>query len=57
MLLGLFIGLPVSLVVGGFTGTFFNSLYVQFYFGLVEPPQPLEVYSDPGAPPVQPGMG
>ena len=42
LLLALFIGLPISLVLGGYTGTFFNSLYVQFYFQLVEPPQPIE---------------
>ena len=40
LLMALFIGLPVALVVGGYTGTFFNALYVQFYFRLVEPPQP-----------------
>jgi len=39
LLMALFIGLPVALVIGGYTGTFFNSLYVQFYFRLVEPPQ------------------
>ena len=41
LLMALFIGLPVALVVGGYTGTFFNALYVQFYFRLVEPPQPV----------------
>ena len=30
-------GLPVSLVVGGYFGTFFSSLYTLFYFELVEP--------------------
>jgi hypothetical protein len=40
LLMALFIGLPVALVVGGYTGTFFNALYVQFYFRLVEPPHP-----------------
>jgi len=39
-MLAVFIGLPVALVLGGYTGTFFNALYVQFYFRLVEPPQP-----------------
>jgi hypothetical protein len=37
LLMALFIGMPVALAVGGYTGTFFNSLYVQFYFRLVEP--------------------
>jgi len=41
LMMALFIGLPVALVVGGYTGTFFNALYVQFYFRLVEPPQPI----------------
>jgi hypothetical protein len=40
-LMALFIGLPVALAVGGYTGTFFNALYVQFYFRMVEPPQPV----------------
>ena len=37
LLMALFIGLPVALVIGGYTGTFFNALYVQFYFRMVEP--------------------
>ena len=32
-------GLPISLVFGGFFGTFSSSLYTIFYFRLVEPPQ------------------
>jgi hypothetical protein len=48
LLMALFIGLPVALVVGGYTGTFFNALYVQFYFRLVEPPQPVPATA-PGA--------
>lgn len=43
LLLAVFIGLPVAVVVGGYTGTFFNALYVQFYFRLVEPLQPMAV--------------
>jgi hypothetical protein len=43
LLMALFIGLPVALVIGGYTGTFFNALYVQFYFRMVEPPQPATV--------------
>ena len=39
--LGFLVGLPVSLVIGGFMGTFFNSAYIQFYFNLVDPPQPV----------------
>jgi len=37
ILLAFFIGLPISLVLGGYSGTFFESLYIQFYFRLVEP--------------------
>jgi hypothetical protein len=37
LMLAIVIGLPVALVMGGYTGTFFNALYVQFYFRLVEP--------------------
>ncbi|UCD63902.1 MAG: hypothetical protein JSW34_00310 [Candidatus Zixiibacteriota bacterium] len=33
----LIVGLPVSLVLGGFLGVFFSSLYTLFYFQLVEP--------------------
>jgi MFS family permease len=32
-------GLPISLVVGGFLGVFYNSLYTLTYFELVEPKQ------------------
>lgn len=35
--LGVLIGFPLILVLGGFTGTFFNALYTQFYFKLYEP--------------------
>ena len=38
--LALILGLPISLVVGGFIGTFFHSLYTLFYFGLVDPNSP-----------------
>ncbi len=37
MIVGIILGLPVSLVVGGFLGVVFNSLYTLFYFELVEP--------------------
>lgn len=51
ILLGFFIGLPVSLVLGGYSGTFFEALYIQFYFRLVEPPPAYaEVDSTPGGP-------
>ncbi len=42
VMLAMFIGLPVAIVLGGYTGTFFNALYVQFYFGMVEPQQVTE---------------
>jgi hypothetical protein len=45
--LALILGLPVSLVVGGFIGTFFHSLYTLFYFGLVDPHSP---YAKPSYP-------
>lgn len=50
VLLAIFIGLPISIVLGGYTGTFFNALYVQFYFRLVEPPQAEAVASGPTGP-------
>ncbi|MCK4573852.1 MAG: hypothetical protein KAU36_05750 [candidate division Zixibacteria bacterium] len=34
---GLFMGLPISLILGGYIGTFFSSLYTLFYFELLEP--------------------
>ncbi len=37
LILGVILGLPITLVVGGFIGTFFHSLYTLFYFGLVDP--------------------
>lgn len=42
--LGAFLfALPISLVIGGFTGTFSSSLYTIFYFRLVEPSQSTQV--------------
>jgi len=38
--LAFILGLPVSIVLGGFGGTFFHSLYTLFYFGLVDPSTP-----------------
>jgi hypothetical protein len=49
LLMALVIGLPVALVLGGYSGTFFNSLYVQFYFRLVEPPRVATVTTGPMA--------
>lgn len=43
------LGLPVSIVLGGFGGTFFHSLYTLFYFGLVDPSTPYA--ANPPAPP------
>ena len=43
LFMALFIGMPVAFVVGGYMGSFFNALYVQFYFRLVEPPQMVAV--------------
>jgi len=40
LILGVILGLPITLVVGGFFGTFFHSLYTLFYFGLVDPASP-----------------
>lgn len=37
ILLGILFGLPISLVFGGFMGTFESALYTLFYFELVEP--------------------
>ncbi|MCB2230051.1 hypothetical protein KQH82_04990 [bacterium] len=37
VILGILFGLPISLVLGGFMGTFDSSLYTLFYFELVEP--------------------
>jgi len=37
LLLGIFLGLPVAVVLSGFAGTFFTTLYTLFYFELVEP--------------------
>jgi hypothetical protein len=48
LLLGILIGLPVSLVIGGFSGTFFSSLYTLFYFQLVEPGVRHYIPSDTG---------
>ena len=49
LILAVFIGLPVAIVLGGYTGTFFNAMYVQFYFGLVEP-QPVAATTPPVVP-------
>ena len=58
---GLIIGLPISLVLGGYLGTFFSGLYTLFYFELLEPGRimihaaPTNLPSQPGLPP-QSGM-
>ncbi|RKX23591.1 MAG: hypothetical protein DRP45_10205 [Candidatus Zixiibacteriota bacterium] len=49
IVLGLFLGLPIALVLGGYSGTFFSSLYVQFYFQLVEP-GPIPALGQPAPP-------
>jgi hypothetical protein len=51
LVLGVILGLPITLVVGGYVGTFFHSLYTLFYFGLVDPASP---YAKPSAPPAMP---
>ena len=54
--LAFILGLPVSIVLGGFGGTFFHSLYTLFYFGLVDPSTPYAAHP-PAAPaptPTQP---
>jgi hypothetical protein len=37
IVMAILFGIPISLVVGGYFGTFFSSLYTLFYFELVEP--------------------
>lgn len=37
LILGVIVGLPISLIVGGFMGVFFSNLYTLFYFELVDP--------------------
>ena len=50
--LGAFLfSLPISLVIGGFTGTFSSSLYTIFYFRLVEPQQDVQVQIQNEPPP------
>jgi len=36
----LIVGLPISLILGGYFGTFFSNLYTLFYFELVDPRPP-----------------
>lgn len=45
------LGMPVSIVLGGFSGTFFHSLYTLFYFGLVDPSTPYAAHSPAAAAP------
>ena len=48
LILGILIGLPISIICGGYFGTFFTSLYTIFYFELVEPtPIPATVNNIP----------
>lgn len=47
------LGMPVSIVLGGFSGTFFHSLYTLFYFGLVDPSTPYAAHSPAAAAPTQ----
>ncbi|MGH8016367.1 MAG: hypothetical protein ACREBV_09265, partial [Candidatus Zixiibacteriota bacterium] len=50
IILGIILGLPITLVVGGLFGTFFHSLYTLFYFGLVDPSSPYAKTISPAAP-------
>ena len=49
LVLAFLIGLPVSIVVGGFTGAAMTNLYSLFYFELVEPSAPAQ--AGPAIPP------
>ncbi|MCK4633021.1 MAG: hypothetical protein KAT79_07090, partial [candidate division Zixibacteria bacterium] len=40
-------GLPISLIVGGFVGTVLTNLYTIFYFELLEPSQPTTTTAPP----------
>jgi hypothetical protein len=53
IILGLLFGLPISLLLGGFFGTFHSALYTLFYFELVEPAASRQPYTSP--PPIMPG--
>ncbi len=50
LLAGIVMGLPISIVAGGITGTFFSAIITKFYIELVEP----SAQAAP-APPVAPG--
>jgi hypothetical protein len=50
ILLGLLLGLPVSLVVGGFGGTVLTNLYTLFYFELLEPHRTQPAVTPPPGP-------
>ena len=52
--LALILGLPVSIVLGGFGGTFLHSLFTLFYFGLVDPSTPYAAQPPVAAPPTTP---
>ena len=52
--LAIILGLPVSIILGGFGGTFLHSLYTLFYFGLVDPSTPYAAHSPTAPTPTQP---
>lgn len=40
LILSFIFGLPITVFIGGFAGSFFHTLYTLFYFGLVDPSTP-----------------
>ncbi|MDX9857762.1 MAG: hypothetical protein RBT76_08240 [candidate division Zixibacteria bacterium] len=53
IILGIVFGLPISLLLGGFFGTFHSALYTLFYFELVEPAAGRQIAAQ--TPPIIPG--
>jgi len=49
LFLGLLLGLPISLVVGGFSGAVLTNLYTLFYFELLEPTPSQPTFAPPPA--------
>jgi len=49
LFLGLLLGLPISLIVGGFSGAVLTNLYTLFYFELLEPTPSQPTFAPPPA--------
>jgi hypothetical protein len=52
LLAAVIMGLPISIVIGGLTGTFFSAMVTKYYFELVDPTPQAEAVPPPAPGPI-----